>query len=614
MRWLARLGWGALILANVVVAAAAYWVTLPEPQQTIVVESATYVANDGGGQKVHGEQVRLPHRSGWGGDGSEAARYQTHFELPTVPDMPLFLFIPAVNQIPLLTLNGTQLTHGWHHLWSGPLSSSAVFVELPRRFLVPGRNDLSVSINSGEMAISGLLSRLYVGSEEELSPAVKLRIFLQERLRTMALGAHALLSIGILFCYFRRPADPLFAWLAAMIVCGSVASIGLFAGFLPALATVRPYLLALLPSVGLLFVGVALALTGTQPARWLRILIGLVAIALVVCIATGMAPGQHAMGSFYVATVVMCLVVATGIVAVRAFRHANVEARLMLSPFFLTTWFMIRDAGVSNGLIDGSVLLSPYMRPLLLGTVLALLMHRLVATLDRLDSANETLNSRLAEREAVLALLHREERIEAARSAREQERRRLTSDLHDGISGHLVSIIAMAEQPGGTESIEQAARQALDDLRLVIYSLDLDDRELPLALANFRERLIPQLRRSGVDLVWSMTGLPEVSGVTPGNALAVLRILQEAVTNALKHGPARTIAIKGALIEGKVAIAVENDGAAYVEGRPGFGLVNMRRRAAQLDGEVRIVPCAQGTRLTLLLPLVLPDVGDAVAA
>src|SRR5690606_25991785 len=142
--------------------------------------------------------------------------------------------------------------------------------------------------------------------------------------------------------------------------------------------------------------------------------------------------------------------------------------------------------------------------------------------------------------------LHEKEQLRTADAVREEERQRLMRDLHDGLSGNLVSIIALAEQPEPERAaIEQAAREALDDLRLVINSLDIGDRDLPLALASFRERLAPRLRRVGVELDWSMEQLPEVSGVTPSSALAVLRILQEGVTNALKHGPARRIAIRG---------------------------------------------------------------------
>jgi signal transduction histidine kinase len=242
-------------------------------------------------------------------------------------------------------------------------------------------------------------------------------------------------------------------------------------------------------------------------------------------------------------------------------------------------------------------------------------MRRLALSLEHLDRSNENLNRRLAEREAELDALHQQERIKAARAVREQERRRLTHDLHDGISGHLVSIIAMSEQTrGDVRPIEQAARAALDDLRLVIYSLDLGDRELPLALANFRERLIPQLHRIGVELDWSTAQLPEVSGVTPGNALSVLRILQEAITNALKHGPARKITIRGAAApNGQASISIENEGRAFAPGKSGLGLASMRRRASQLHGELQVISLNGGVRVTLLLPPCLPDLQDAAA-
>src|SRR5690606_28860187 len=160
--------------------------------------------------------------------------------------------------------------------------------------------------------------------------------------------------------------------------------------------------------------------------------------------------------------------------------------------------------------------------------------------------ANETQRQRLLEQEAELTRLHAEAQERTAQFTLDEERRRLMRDLHDGVSGHLVSIIALSERrevhPG---DIEAAARAALEDLRLVIDSLDLEDGDLRLALAGFRERLTPQLRRLGVGLVWSMEALPEVGGVAPTYALTILRILQEAITNALKHGPAGRIEVRG---------------------------------------------------------------------
>jgi signal transduction histidine kinase len=289
-------------------------------------------------------------------------------------------------------------------------------------------------------------------------------------------------------------------------------------------------------------------------------------------------------------------------------RRGNVDARVMIAPCALLTWFAFRDAYVGATLpLHTFDLLLPYARPLFLAGLTVVLMRRMGASLDQLDRANETLNTKLAEREAELALLARQEQEKAGHLIREHERLRLTHDLHDGISGHLASIIALSER-AGDKPIEQAAREALNDLRLVIYSLDLDDRELPLALANFRERLIPQLQRLNVALDWSIADLPEISGVTPSNALSILRILQEAITNAIKHGPARRISIHAACApDGMAAISVKNDGQPFVDGNRGYGISNMRRRAQQLHGELKIEGVDHGVKVTLLFPVSLPD-------
>src|SRR5690606_9967443 len=118
-------------------------------------------------------------------------------------------------------------------------------------------------------------------------------------------------------------------------------------------------------------------------------------------------------------------------------------------------------------------------------------------------------------------------------------------------------------------------------------SLDVEDGDLRLALAGFRERLGPRLRRLGVTLDWSMEDLPEVGGVTPASALSILRILQEAVTNALKHGSARRIGIRGGPGgDDRAVVSVTNDLHGVPGEGQGRGMDNMYRRARDLGGFV----------------------------
>ena len=107
-----------------------------------------------------------------------------------------------------------------------------------------------------------------------------------------------------------------------------------------------------------------------------------------------------------------------------------------------------------------------------------------------------------------------------------------------------------------------------------------------------------------------MDRLPAITGVTPGHALALLRILQEAVTNAVKHGPARRIVFRGEKAQdGSARITIENDGRNVIPKANGQGLSNMRQRAASMGGEVMLEPLPTGMRLTLDLPVSLPASG-----
>ena len=102
---------------------------------------------------------------------------------------------------------------------------------------------------------------------------------------------------------------------------------------------------------------------------------------------------------------IICFAVACGIIAYGALRRHNAEARLLLAPFVLMTWFAARDMGVSAGLIDGSILLSWCTAgSSSSAAATAVLMRRLALSLDQLDQANENLNRKLAAREAELAV------------------------------------------------------------------------------------------------------------------------------------------------------------------------------------------------------------------
>ena len=196
-------------------------------------------------------------------------------------------------------------------------------------------------------------------------------------------------------------------------------------------------------------------------------------------------------------------------------------------------------------------------------------------------------------------------------------------DLHDGLGGQLVSIVALSERSAEGDRIGNAARAALKDLRLVIDAMDDIDGDLMLALGTWRERTAAQLRSHSLPLEWHVLtpqGMPVHPELRPWHVIQVLRLLDEAVTNAVKHAKAKRITVSIETVsnaaEGQRGrITVEDDGRGFAVSdyvRPGApkatrGLTNMHRRAARCGIDLEITSGSGGTRVRLDLPRQFPS-------
>ena len=204
--------------------------------------------------------------------------------------------------------------------------------------------------------------------------------------------------------------------------------------------------------------------------------------------------------------------------------------------------------------------------------------------------------------------------------AREEERRRLRRDLHDGLGPQLSSqaltvdaaLALMRRDPDAAEKLllelKADAQDAVTDIRRLVYGLRppaLDDLGL---LGALREGAA-QYSAKGLNVsVEAPESLPPLSAAVE---VAAYRIAQEALTNVARHAGAKTCAIYLAIEEGSVlCVEVRDDGRGIPDPREdssvvaGVGLTSMRERASELGGSLVVEALPErGTRVRANLPL-----------
>ena len=190
------------------------------------------------------------------------------------------------------------------------------------------------------------------------------------------------------------------------------------------------------------------------------------------------------------------------------------------------------------------------------------------------------------------------------------ERERVTRELHDGLGGQLVSVLSMVERGLTVPSdVAEALRRAIDDIGIVIDSLDPETTDLSTSLGKLRARLDPLLGRNGIELNWDVEDILDADEFPPEVTLHILRIIQEAVTNSLQHSNAGrvevSISVSGADERRCLRIRVADDGCGLQTGPSlaGRGVKNMNSRAKELGAELRMEGTDSGTRIELAIPL-----------
>jgi len=192
--------------------------------------------------------------------------------------------------------------------------------------------------------------------------------------------------------------------------------------------------------------------------------------------------------------------------------------------------------------------------------------------------------------------------------AREEERRRLRRDLHDGLGPALAGLTLQVDTVRNEVHDERADPHLLA-LRSGIQATVLDVRRIveglrPAALDDLglAEAVRQLCAHTELPVSVEADDLPRLAAATE---VAAYRIVQEALTNASRHAGARHGCVRLRTSPGQLVVEVADDGCGVVTPRPdGVGLGSMRSRAEEIGGTFELVAApGQGTRVTARLPL-----------
>ncbi|BCY05950.1 two-component sensor histidine kinase [Actinoplanes sp. L3-i22] len=197
------------------------------------------------------------------------------------------------------------------------------------------------------------------------------------------------------------------------------------------------------------------------------------------------------------------------------------------------------------------------------------------------------------------------ERDQRARLAVAEERARIAREMHDVVAHHIAVMIALSDGAAATAPGDPAraagvmgqasavGREAMGEMRKLVGLLN-DFSGTPVAHApqpglDDLDALIDRVRAAGLEVTLIREGTP--SGGSPGAALAVYRVVQEALTNALKHaGPNATVEVTVRHQPPYTEISVTDNGTGRDAAPDGHGLAGMRERVAPYDGHVEAGP------------------------
>ena len=202
----------------------------------------------------------------------------------------------------------------------------------------------------------------------------------------------------------------------------------------------------------------------------------------------------------------------------------------------------------------------------------------------------------------------------------ESERSRIAREIHDGPIQELHSLMLAVAAPGGSDpaAVQAQIEHVVDDLRAISEDLH-PPALLPFGLSAAIEAHVDRVQERHPETAFELHLYPDGHELDAPSKLAAFRIAQEAVSNAVRHADAEHVRVEVRLNQQALHLRVADDGGGFDASQEegprgttvgGFGLTNMRARAEEVGGALRVSPSRYGTTVEFDLPLGRGEMGS----
>ena len=510
-----------------------------------------------------------------------------------------------------------------------PLSRSW---NMPRFFLLPtsalreGVNTVWVRV-VGQSALSAGLGGLRLGPVDEVAQRHGSNLLRQRTAYVVTAGLSAAVGCLFLVVWCLRRAERAYGWYAAMSLC--------WVAYLMSLLATKPWplhdTLSMSRSNIVIFVLYVLCfclftfrfgrqvLPRTEKLLWALAVLGIAAVLL--------APRAVVGEVFLVVWVGFVLILFANCLQ---FQWHAWRTRELHHVLLALCWLFLLVVGVHDLVLTLSGWSAHETWAAVTGPVgtvfMALLLGgRLVAGMRRIERFNHELEEGVASARGELAQALAREHVQALDNAKLQERMHIAHDLHDGLGGSLVrsmALVELAPQPLSNERVLSLLKVLRDDLRQVIdhgSSAGAVVPETPVQwAAPLRHRFTRILDEMDVASEWRIAPqwLGGLGRPSPLQCLGLTRLVEEALSNVIKHSRARCLRVECALpLPGVFVVCIEDDGVGFdVEAvrRAGLsvGMRSMMARAERMGAAFDVDSGPGGTSVSVVLRM--PEPGAAV--